>query len=169
MDIKNANTLDTVTTVPTTKKLVFFDPDDNSGGIITLADLTKQILGELANQQFALDAGTMTLPAALNQLNSETLIRETGDTAQIILPVNSGSATVVIAYSLGGYGNDGSATVIAILRYSYNGTECNTDYIYNRGNVIVESSISNNENTITFKTQDGENITYVKAKAFAIS
>lgn len=42
------------------------------------------------------------------------------------------------------------------------------DYIYNRGNVIIESSISNNGNTITFKTQEGENITYIKVKAFNI-
>ena len=94
--------------------------------------------------------------------------RETGDTAQTILPVNGGGATVVIAYSLGGYGNDGTTTVMAILRYNYEGTECNTDYIYSRGNAIIGSSISNNGNTITFKTQEGVPIKYIKVKAFNI-
>lgn len=104
-----------------------------------------------------------------NKLYSDSFSRYgTGSTAQTILPVNSGGATVVIAYSRGGYGNDGTATVMAILRYNYEGTECDTDYIYSRGNAIIESSISNNGNTITFKTQGGVPIKYIKVKTFNI-
>lgn len=33
-----------------------------------------------------------------------------------------GGATVMIAYALGGYGNDGSITVMALFRYNYEGT-----------------------------------------------
>lgn len=74
MDSVNANTLTEVTTVPTNKKLIFTDPDTNEGGIITMENLTKQVLQNLTSQQFALNAGNMTIPAALNQLNSESLI-----------------------------------------------------------------------------------------------
>lgn len=72
MDSINANTLTEVTTVPTNKKLIFTDPDTNEGGIITMENLTKQVLQNLTSQQFALNAGNMTIPAALNALNSET-------------------------------------------------------------------------------------------------
>lgn len=72
MDSVNANTLTEVTTVPTNKKLIFTDPDTNEGGIITMENLTKQVLQNLTSQQFALDAGNMTIPAALNALNGKS-------------------------------------------------------------------------------------------------
>ena len=65
-----ANTLPEVTTIPTGKKLIFTDPDTNEGGIITLENLTKQILQNLTSQTFTLDQGNLTLLQALNQLNS---------------------------------------------------------------------------------------------------
>lgn len=68
------NTLPEVTTIPTGKKLVFTDPDTNEGGIITLENLTKQILQNLTSQTFTLDQGNLTLLQALNQLNSKTKI-----------------------------------------------------------------------------------------------
>ena len=74
MDSVNANTLTEVTTVPINKKLIFTDPDTNEGGIITMENLTKQVLQNLTSQQFALNAGNMTIPAALNALNSESSI-----------------------------------------------------------------------------------------------
>lgn len=69
----NANTLAETTTIPTGKKLIFLDPDTNEGGIITLENLTKQILSNLTSQTFNLDQGNKTLLAALNELNSKTL------------------------------------------------------------------------------------------------
>lgn len=72
-DGQNANALATVKEVPTGKKLIFVDPTTNEGGIITLEDLTTQILKKLTSQTFALDQGTKTLPAALNELNSKAL------------------------------------------------------------------------------------------------
>ena len=73
-DGQNANALATVKEVPIGKKLIFVDPDTNEGGIITLEDLTTQILKKLTSQTFALDQGTKTLPAALNELNSKAKI-----------------------------------------------------------------------------------------------
>ena len=70
-----ANTLPEVTTIPTGKKLIFTDPDTNEGGIITLENLTKQILQNLTSQTFILDQGNLTLLQALNQLNSKPLLR----------------------------------------------------------------------------------------------
>lgn len=72
----------------------------------------------------------------------------------------------MIAYALGGYGNNGEATVMALFRYNYGGTECSIDYIYNRGDIIIENSVSNNKNTIAFKTQNGSSIKYLKIKTF---
>ena len=76
-DGQNANALATVKEVPTGKKLIFVDPTTNEGGIITLEDLTTQILKKLTSQTFALDQGTKTLPAALNELNSNLLTDST--------------------------------------------------------------------------------------------
>lgn len=73
-DGQDANGLTKVTQIPAGKELMFIDPTTNEGGIITLEDLTKQILNGLASQAFALDAGQMTLLAALNKLNSESSI-----------------------------------------------------------------------------------------------
>ena len=70
----NANALAETTTIPTGKKLIFLDPDTNEGGIITLENLTKQILSNLTSQTFNLDQGNKTLPAALNELNSKAII-----------------------------------------------------------------------------------------------
>lgn len=72
-DGQNANALAIVKEVPTGKKLIFVDPTTNEGGVITLEDLTTQILKNLTSQTFALDQGTKTLPAALNELNSNPL------------------------------------------------------------------------------------------------
>lgn len=66
----NMNELPKTSTIPTGKELLFIDPTTNEGGVITLEDLTKQILQNLTSQTFALDQGTKTLPAALNELNS---------------------------------------------------------------------------------------------------
>lgn len=70
-DGQNANELTKVTEIPKGKELIFIDPTTNEGGIITLEDLTTQILKNLTSQTFALDQGTKTLPAALNELNSK--------------------------------------------------------------------------------------------------
>lgn len=73
-DGQNANELDEVTEVPAGKELIFFDPTTNAGGIITLENLTKQILNGITSQAFNLDAGQMTILQALNSLNGKTLI-----------------------------------------------------------------------------------------------
>lgn len=67
-DGQNANGLTKVTQIPAGKELMFIDPTTNEGGIITLEDLTKQILNGLLSQTFGLDSGTQTLPAAINYL-----------------------------------------------------------------------------------------------------
>ena len=84
-DGQNANGLTKVTEIPKGKELIFIDPTTNEGGIITLEDLTTQILKNLTSQTFALDQGNMTLLAALNQLNSKRFFTEQiGDTTSNI-------------------------------------------------------------------------------------
>ena len=71
-DGQDANGLTKVTQIPAGKELMFIDPTTNEGGIITLEDLTKQILNGLTSQTFGLDSGTQTLPAAINYLYGKT-------------------------------------------------------------------------------------------------
>ena len=72
-DGQDANGLTKVTQIPAGKELMFIDPTTNEGGIITLEDLTKQILNGLTSQTFGLDSGTKTLPAAINYLYGKSL------------------------------------------------------------------------------------------------
>ena len=92
-DGQDANGLTKVTQIPAGKELMFIDPTTNEGGIITLEDLTKQILNGLASQAFALDAGQMTLLAALNKLNSESLIGNVTTIDDITFDYNSFTKT----------------------------------------------------------------------------
>ena len=96
----NANALAETTTIPTGKKLIFLDPDTNEGGIITLENLTKQILSNLATQTFNLDQGTKTLPAALNELNSNlkrSYVLRTSTNDGNDLKINTPSRCTIIA------------------------------------------------------------------------
>ena len=101
-DGQNANALATVKEVPTGKKLIFVDPTTNEGGIITLEDLTTQILKNLTSQTFALDQGNMTLLAALNQLNSNQAITITNVKTSILktkITLLKAGNIVVISYT----------------------------------------------------------------------
>lgn len=69
-DGQNANRLTKVTEIPKGKELIFIDPTTNEGGIITLEDLTTQILNKLTSKIFTLNQGNITLIEALNKLNS---------------------------------------------------------------------------------------------------
>lgn len=109
-DGQNANALATVKEVPTGKKLIFVDPTTNEGGVITLEDLTTQILKNLTSQTFALDQGTKTLPAALNELNSKaSKTAFNGNISRITF--RSGSVGINNAY-LDFWTDDGNRTTI---------------------------------------------------------
>ena len=112
-DGQNANELDEVTEVPAGKELIFFDPTTNAGGIITLENLTKQILNGITSQAFNLDAGQMTILQALNSLNGNSLSQKTEKIAQ--LP--DGNKVKLI--SIGGSGIDVGSTGEKIPSWSF--------------------------------------------------
>ena len=95
-DGQNANGLTKVTQIPAGKELMFIDPTTNEGGIITLEDLTKQILNGLLSQTFALDAGQKTIIQALNTLNSDKVpkkvlnLSDEASASTILNSVNAG-------------------------------------------------------------------------------
>ena len=112
-DGQNANGLTKVTQIPAGKELMFIDPPTNEGGIITLEDLTKQILNGLTSQTFGLDSGTQTLPAAINYLYGNSLSQKTENIAQ--LP--DGNKVKLI--SIGGSGIDVGSTGEKIPSWSF--------------------------------------------------
>lgn len=101
-DGQNANGLTKVTEIPKGKELIFIDPTTNEGGIITLEDLTTQILNKLTSKIFTLDQGNITLIEALNKLNSNCLVSVDADSENINLRIkkiyywNSGSKLVAV-------------------------------------------------------------------------
>lgn len=148
-----ANTLPEVTTIPTGKKLIFTDPDTNEGGIITLENLSKQILQNLTSQTFALDQGNLTLLQALNQLNSKTLslygrgIRNIGASRKTITihtnSINEKCFFVILA------GATDTRCVTLIYGLKASSDEVNyTDIINNK----VSFSGSREDNTITINS-----------------
>ena len=112
-DGQDANGLTKVTQIPAGKELMFIDPTTNEGGIITLEDLTKQILNGLTSQTFGLDSGTQTLPAAINYLYGNSLSQKTENIAQ--LP--DGNKVKLI--SIGGSGIDVGSTGEKIQSWSF--------------------------------------------------
>lgn len=112
-DGQDANGLTKVTQIPAGKELMFIDPTTNEGGIITLEDLTKQILNGLLSQTFGLDSGTQTLPAAINYLYGNSLSQKTENIAQ--LP--DGNKVKLI--SIGGSGIDVGSTGEKIPSWSF--------------------------------------------------
>ncbi|WP_455503197.1 hypothetical protein [Blautia sp.] len=110
-DGQNANELDEVTEVPAGKELIFFDPTTNAGGIITLENLTKQILNGIASQAFNLDAGQMTILQALNSLNGKSLNTDFANISIILTSLDDapygisfvGSTATELPGNLGGF------------------------------------------------------------------
>lgn len=149
----NMNELPKTSTIPTGKELLFIDPTTNEGGVITLEDLTKQILQNLTSQTFALDQGTKTLPAALNELNSKTLsfygrgVRNIGASRKTITiqadGINEKCFFVILA------GATDTRCVAFIYGLKSNSDEVNyTDIINNK----VSFSGSREDNTITINS-----------------
>lgn len=135
----NANALVETTTIPTGKKLIFLDPDTNEGGIITLENLTKQILSNLATQTFNLDQGTKTLLAALNELNSKRSFirietRESRNTI-VITPKNENEAYHFSAFCFGdANGVYCTATISSIKQES---TACSVSKIDDSYEIVI--------------------------------
>lgn len=128
-DGQNANGLTKVTEVPTGKELIFVDPTTNEGGIITLEDLTTQILNKLTSKIFTLDQGNITLIEALNKLNSKkvnfyTYMLRVDSSLDITLPYREGVYILTIkhnfagnnVYIIQGYSENDHASINAIRR-----------------------------------------------------
>lgn len=55
-------------------KFMLYSAEDSANKLIDYDKLADAVLDKLTSKTFGLDAGTMTLPAALNQLNSKLFI-----------------------------------------------------------------------------------------------
>lgn len=146
-DGQNANALATVKEVPTGKKLIFVDPTTNEGGVITLEDLTTQILKNLTSQTFALDQGTKTLPAALNELNSKPFLRYEKAFGESLTIKNVRAAThglIII-----------EKTMVAF----YLGGSINIGYTVTTSALPDGITVSNSDRTVTIKSTKTQMIT----------
>lgn len=145
------NTLPEVTTIPTGKKLIFTDPDTNEGGIITLENLTKQILQNLTTQTFGLDQGNLTLLQAINQLNSKAGtvyckgIRNFGQKYETIMiraeSINEACFFTILA---GASTKQYSAIIYGVTKNN----QVMVKEIMNNGNVSVIGNLTDNSITI---------------------
>ena len=61
------------TTPKDADKFMLYSAEDAANKLIDYDKLADAVLNKLTSKTFGLDAGTMTLPAALNQLNSNSL------------------------------------------------------------------------------------------------
>lgn len=61
------------TTPKDANKFMLYSAEDAANKLIDYDKLADAVLNKLTSKTFGLDAGTMTLPAALNQLNSNRL------------------------------------------------------------------------------------------------
>lgn len=146
-DGQNANALATVKEVPTGKKLIFVDPTTNEGGVITLEDLTTQILKNLTSQTFALDQGTKTLPAALNELNSKPFLRYEKAFGESLTIKNVCAAT------------HGLIIIEKAMVVFYLGGSINIGYTVTTSALPDGITVSNSDRTVTIKSTKTQMIT----------
>lgn len=154
-DGQNANGLTKVTEVPTGKELIFVDPTTNEGGIITLEDLTTQILNKLTSKIFTLDQGNITLIEALNKLNSNTRFDVTvPDNVSIASNISIKVGRVVyIAVKIK---ITGALSSEEVLRFSSNATNESTTFAIGKGiewniNEIIYGYIGKNSIVVSNK------------------
>lgn len=76
------------TTPKDADKFMLYSAEDAANKLIDYDKLADAVLNKLTSKTFGLDAGTMTLPAALNQLNSNPKA-QFGTTADIEIATNS--------------------------------------------------------------------------------
>lgn len=146
-DGQNANALAIVKEVPTGKKLIFVDPTTNEGGVITLEDLTTQILKNLTSQTFALDQGTKTLPAALNELNSKPFLRYEKAFGESLTIKNVRAAT------------HGLIIIEKAMVVFYLGGSINIGYTVTTSALPDGITVSNSDRTVTIKSTKTQMIT----------
>lgn len=146
-DGQNANALAVVKEVPTGKKLIFVDPTTNEGGVITLEDLTTQILKNLTSQTFALDQGTKTLPAALNELNSKPFLRYEKAFGESLTIKNVRAAT------------HGLIIIEKAMVVFYLGGSINIGYTVTTSALPDGITVSNSDRTVTIKSTKTQMIT----------
>ena len=148
-DGQNANGLTKVTQIPAGKELMFIDPTTNEGGIITLEDLTKQILNGLASQAFALDAGQMTLPAALNYLygnaNKGVRIKNYPNPEKIEFEIAGTEGAARSFLIFGSSGDSFNYIMLGGVSYTLKSVTLTTVY----GNYKATGTISDDKKTIT--------------------
>lgn len=80
-------------------KFMLYSAEDAANKLIDYDKLADAVLNKLTSKTFGLDAGTMTLPAALNQLNSKAkryLFNPSNGVYDIKIP---NSKTVYVSYS----------------------------------------------------------------------
>lgn len=75
------NDLSTKTAPETSDQLLLVGTGEPQ--LIDYDKLADAILNKITSKNYALDAGTMTLPAALNKLNSDSLSRKTENITQL--------------------------------------------------------------------------------------
>ena len=146
-DGQNANGLTKVTEIPKGKELIFIDPTTNEGGIITLEDLTTQILKKLTSQTFALDQGTKTLPAALNELNSNPFLRYEKAFGESLTIKNVRAAT------------HGLIIIEKAMVVFYLGGSINIGYTVTTSALPDGITVSNSDRTVTIKSTKTQMIT----------
>ena len=131
-DGQNANGLTKVTEVPTGKELIFVDPTTNEGGIITLEDLTTQILNKLTSKIFTLDQGNITLIEALNKLNSNSFFTFTVP-AEISIANNKSAKVGRVIYVAIKLKIISALTSETILKFESNATNESTSFLIGKG------------------------------------
>lgn len=93
------------TTPKDADKFMLYSAEDAANKLIDYDKLADAVLNKLTSKTFGLDAGTMTLPAALNQLNSNRLkpfYKGMITNGLVTVPLVSG-LYLVSTYRSGGY------------------------------------------------------------------
>ena len=156
-DGQDANGLTKVTQIPAGKELMFIDPTTNEGGIITLEDLTKQILNGLTTQAFKMDTGTQTIPAAINYLFGNSISRciisykdsEVDALGNVEACIKDAISKNKVPSNSAFYGNFIAGITYLMLGYRYYNGKYGTIILYAYNNTTIRASINKSVITIS--------------------
>ena len=116
------NALSTKTAPETSDQLLLVGTGEPQ--LIDYDKLADAILNKITSKNYALDAGQMTLLAALNKLNSESKKKFNGNISSVVF--RSGSSGIDNAY-LDFYTTDGKRTTIGFYTDGMNGIQMMKD------------------------------------------
>lgn len=134
---------------------------------IDYGKLADAILNKLTNKTFALDQGSKSLVAALNELNSKIQNIYCGNSSELTCSVKPSNKYIIIANNNGSDGMSGYKSLIFLVHFNHNKDKFVIEHLYNPDNLTVQITV-NSSNFSAIITKGDTEVKYIKAVVISI-